>query len=62
MKTDYQTKDMKAPKPSGMKAPTNDGELFQKDGMWYFEWKGGLCGYETKEQAEAGLEKLSGNS
>jgi len=62
MKTDYQTKDMKAPKPTGMKAPTNDGELYENQGMWYFKWKGGLCGYETKEQAEAGLEKLSGNS
>ena len=62
MKTDYQTKDMKAPSPSEMKAPTNDGEIYEKNGMRYFDWKGGLCGYETKEQAEAGLKKVSGNS
>ncbi len=35
MKTGYQTKDMKAPKPSEMKAPTTDGEIFEKDGMWF---------------------------
>ena len=27
-----------------------------------FKWKGGECGYMTKELAEKGLEKLSGNS
>ena len=59
---DYGKKDMKAPKPSKMKAPTTDGELFEKNGMWYFNWKGGLCGYMTKELAETGLEKVSGNS
>ena len=62
MKTEYQTKDMKAPKPSEMKAPTTDGEIFERDGMWFFKWKGGECGYLTKELADAGLEKVSGNS
>ena len=58
----YKTKDMKAPKKSTMKAPTNDGEIFEKKGMWFFNWKGGECGYMTKELAEKGLEKVSGNS
>ena len=53
---------MKAPKPSGMQAPTNDGEIFERDGMWFFKWKGGECGYTTKELAETGLGKVSGNS
>ena len=59
---DYRKKDMKAPKPSKMKAPTTDGEIFERDGMWFFNWKGGECGYMTKELAEVGLEKVSGNS
>ena len=59
---DYGKKDMKAPKPSKMKAPTTDGEIFERDGMWVFNWKGGECGYMTKELAETGLEKVSGNS
>ena len=63
----YETKEMKptemqAPKPSGMQAPTNDGEIFERDGMWFFKWKGGECGYMTKQLAEAGLGKVSGNS
>ena len=58
----YTTKDMKAPKPSGMKAPTTDGEIFERDKMWFFKWKGGECGYATKELAEEGLAKVSGNS
>ena len=45
-----------------MKAPTTDGEIFERDGMWFFNWKGGECGYMTKELAETGLEKVSGNS
>ena len=66
---DYSKKDMKptemqAPKPSTMAKPESmeDGMLFEKDGMWFFKWKGGECGYMTKELAEIGLEKVSGNS
>ena len=66
---DYSKKDMKptemeAPKPSTMANPKNmeDGMIFEKDGMWFFKWKGGECGYMTKELAETGLEKVSGNS
>jgi len=62
MMDDYSKKDMKAPKKSKMKAPTTDGEIFERDGMWFFAWKGGECGYMTKELAEVGLEKVSGNS
>lgn len=58
----YKTKDMKAPKPSGMKAPSNDGEIFERDGLWFFKWKGGECGYASKKLAEEGLAKVSGNS
>ena len=65
----YKTQEMKptemeAPKPSGMSKPDNmeDGIVFEKDGMWFFKWKGGECGYTTKELAETGLGKVSGNS
>jgi len=59
---DYSKKDMKAP-DSTMKEPTyEDGNIFEKDGMWFFKWKGGQCGYHSKEDAEAGLKKVSGNS
>jgi len=66
---DYSKKDMKptemeAPKPSTMAKPESmeDGMIFEKDKMWFFKWKGGECGYMTKELAEIGLEKVSGNS
>ena len=70
MESQYQTKEIKAtetkmkePKPSTMKAPSyEDGFIFEKEGMWLFKWKGGECGYMTKELAETGLEKVSGNS
>ena len=59
---DYSKKDMEAPE-STMKAPTyDDGFIFERDGLWFFKWKGGECGYMTKELAEAGLDKVSGNS
>ena len=48
---DYSKKDMK---PTEM--------IFEKNKMWFFKWKGGECGYMTKELAEIGLEKVSGNS
>ena len=58
---DYSKKDMEAPE-STMKAPSyEDGQIFEKDGMWFFKWKGGECGYHSKSDAEAGLAKLSGN-
>ena len=64
----YKTKEMKptemeAPKPSGMSKPDNmeDGIIFEKDGMWFFKWKGSECGYHSQSDAEAGLKKLSGN-
>ena len=65
----YNTKDIKAtetkmkkPKPTKMKAPSyEDGFIFERDGMFFFKWKGGECGYHSKEDAEAGLKKLSGN-
>jgi hypothetical protein len=65
----YETKEMKptqmeAPKPSGMQKPEamEDGIIVERDGMWFFKWKGGECGYMTKQLAEAGLGKVSGNS
>lgn len=71
MENEYQTKDMKSsqtkmqePKPSGMSSPEHmeDGAIFQKDGMFFFKWKGGECGYHSMSDAEAGLEKVSGNA
>ena len=50
----YETKDMKAPEETKMTPP-------EKDGMWFFKWKGGECGYHSQSDAEAGLKKLSGN-
>jgi len=70
MEKDYQTKDMKVgytkmeePKKSGMGKPENhgDGHIFEKDGMFFFEWKGGECGYHSYADAELGLAKVSGN-
>ena len=71
MEKGYQTKDiqgasnkMQEPKPSGMKAPQNmeDGAIFEKDGMFFFNWKGGQCGYHSMSDAEEGLMKVSGKS
>ena len=63
----YTTKEMKpsemeAPAPSTMAKPENmeDGMIFERDGMYFFKWKGGECGYPSKEDAEAGLIKVSG--
>jgi len=65
----YETKEMKPtemtkPKPSGMGKPEHgeDGMIFEKEGLFFFKWKGSECGYRTKEDAEAGLVKVSGNS
>jgi hypothetical protein len=71
MENEYQTKDMKSsqtkmqePKSSGMSPPEHmeDGAIFEKDGMFFFKWKGGECGYASHSDAEAGLEKVSGNA
>ena len=50
---DYQKKDIK-------KTPTKDGKIFKQDDIWKFKWKGNICGYLSKEDAEAGFKKLSG--
>jgi len=42
------------------KTPTKDGQIFKQDDIWKFNWKGNVCGYLSKEAAEAGLGKLSG--
>ena len=71
MENEYQTKDMKSsqtkmqePKPSGMSPPEHmeDGHIFEKEGMFLFNWKGGQCGYGSMEDAEAGLKIVSGNA
>ena len=52
---------MEAPE-STMKAPTyDDGFIFERDGLWFFKWKGGECGFATEEDAKSGLKKLSGD-
>ena len=56
--------EMTKPKPSGMGKPEHmeDGHIYEKNGLWLFKWKGGECGFGTKEAAEIGLVKVSGNS
>jgi hypothetical protein len=56
--------EMKEPKPSGMQKPEHmeDGMIFEKNGMFFFKWKGGECGYGSMVDAEAGLVKVSGNA
>ena len=56
--------EMKEPKPSGMGKPEHmeDGMIFEKNGMYFFKWKGGECGYASMVDAEAGLVKVSGNA
>tara|TARA_B110001454_G_C12431576_1_gene313805 strand:- start:60 stop:239 length:180 start_codon:yes stop_codon:yes gene_type:complete len=49
----YSKKDIK-------KTPTKDGQIFQEDGIWKFYHNGNICGYLSKEDAKAGLKKLSG--
>ena len=48
----YQKKDIK-------KTPTKDGEIFRKNNVWMFKWKGSECGYLHKSDAEASLKRLS---
>jgi|TARA_Y100000289_G_C3907575_1_gene142788 hypothetical protein len=54
IKAEYKTKDMK---PSQTKR--KDGEIYQDGNLWKFMWKGGECGYLSKEDAEKGLKKVS---
>ncbi len=71
MENGYETKDiqstqnkMQEPKPSGMAKPEHmeDGAIFEKDGMFFFKWKGGECGYHSMADAELGLKKVSGDA
>ena len=59
-----QASEMKAPKSSGMAKPEHmeDGAIFEKDGMFFFKWKGGECGYHSMADAELGLKKVSGDA
>jgi len=62
MKTDYQTKDMKpeetkeTPKPEVKKT----GTIYKEGNHFYFDWKGGRCGFETEADAKIGWEKVNG--
>jgi hypothetical protein len=66
MEQNYETKEIRASKnkmqkPKGkVNPPSHDGAIFEKDGMFFFKWKGSECGYLTKEAAEDGLLKVSG--
>ena len=57
----YEKKDIrKSPKT---KTPPKKGEIFKDGKLWKFIWdNGNVCGFITKEDAEAGLEKLSGQA
>ena len=58
----YEKKDItKSPKT---KAAPKKGKIFKDtDGLWKFIWDyGNVCGFLTKKDAEAGLEKLSGQA
>ena len=70
MENGYETKDiqstqnkMQEPKPSGMAKPEHmeDGAIFEKEGLFLFNWKGGQCGYVSMADAELGLKKVSGD-
>ena len=56
----YETKDMKAPEETKMAPPEQmeDGAIFEKDGMFFFKWKGGECGYGSREAAETVFAEL----
>jgi hypothetical protein len=58
---EYEKKDItKSPKT---KAAPKKGEIFKDGEIWKFIWDhGNVCGYLTKESAEAGLKKLSGQA
>lgn len=68
MLKDYDKKDIskstivKTQDPAKPEVGKKEGEIYEKDGMWMFNWDGGVCGYLTKKQAESGLEKLSGST
>ena len=68
MLKDYGKKDIskstivKTQDPAKPKVGKKEGEIYEKDGMWMFNWNNGVCGYLTKKQAESGLEKLSGST
>ena len=53
IKAEYKTKDMK---PSETKR--KDGEIYKDGNLWKYMWKGGECGYLTKEDSEKGLKKV----
>jgi hypothetical protein len=57
----YEKKDIrKSPKT---KAAPKKGEIYKDGKLWKFIWdNGNVCGFVTKEDAEAGLEKLSGQA
>jgi hypothetical protein len=58
---EYEKKDItKSPKT---KAAPKKGEIYKDGDIWKFIWDhGNVCGYLTKDDAEAGLEKLSGQA
>ena len=53
MEKDYQTKDLKAAKPK------KDGNIYKDGSVFKFNWKGSVCGYLSKKDAEAGLKAVS---
>ena len=60
MQKNYTTKDIK--KSTKMKAPKKDGDIFEKNGVWVFKWKGSECGFLSEDAAKKGLMKVSGKA
>ena len=62
METEYQTKDMQPEKQKKAKEPkgTQHGAIYKEENHWYFDWKGGRCGFETEADAKVGWEKVNG--
>ena len=48
---EYSKKDIK-------KSPKVKSEIWEEDGMFFFEWKGDKQGFTIKENAEIALERV----
>ena len=61
MEKDYQTKDLKAIK-SKPKPDKPDVEIYMVGDLYKFNWKDRIWSFGNKQDAEAGLKKISGQA